>query len=133
MSKLLLILLTAWSSVLVGCGGAYFVGFVSNPGGTNQISGTIQSVSVASAVTISGAPLTSTVVVIVNASATSTQIFCGDQSSLFPINQSVTVSFTPGVYCSTIMSVTAGSSGFQEKQSTFLFRPVLTNLTVVAA
>ena len=107
-NKFVLILPAVLSSVLGSCGGAYFVGFVSNPGALQQVSGTVQSVSVASAETLSGISQMSTAVVFVVASATSTLYFCGDQSSLFAINQFVTVSFTPGVYCSTITAIMTG-------------------------
>src|SRR5258705_12547101 len=89
---------------LSGCG-AVFVGFVSNPGVVpSSINGTVTIVSLgfsADGGTIVNVPQ----VTLVNLGIANTMAFCGDQRTLFPINQSLKVEFTNGTLCSTLVRV----------------------------
>src|SRR5262249_52271627 len=90
---------------LSGCG-AYFVGFVSNPGGTSTVVGIVTTVQPQP--TGSLAP-TVTAVTFLDAGTSVSMKFCGDQQSQFPLDQSVRVTFSTGSNCSTLVSVTFAS------------------------
>jgi hypothetical protein len=89
---------------LVSCGGAYFVGFVSNPGGSATITGTVIAVSSGFASDPNGITSTTTVG-FENSGIVTSLIFCGDQQSLFPLNYKVRADYTSGVICSTLTRV----------------------------
>lgn len=90
---------------LSGCG-AVFVGFVSNPGVVpSSINGTVTIVSLGFSVDGNGTMANVTEVTLVNLGTANTVAFCGDQRTLFPINQSIKVEFTNGTLCSTLVSV----------------------------
>lgn len=99
-----LILMFVLVVVLAGCG-AVFVGFVSNPGATLSITGTVTIVQLGFAGDGQDAIVNVTMVTLVNLGTIKTMNFCGDQQSLFPINQSVRAEFTSGTPCSTVLSV----------------------------
>ncbi len=86
--------------------GAVFVGFVSNPGVVpSSISGTVTIVSLGFSADGDGTIVNVTQVTLVNPGSANTMAFCGDQQTLFPINQSLKVEFTKGTLCSTLVSV----------------------------
>ncbi len=90
---------------LAGCG-AVFVGFVSNPGVVpSSISGTITIVHLGFSADSSGAVVNVTLVTLVDLGSTSTMAFCGDERTLFPVDQTLKVEFTNGTLCSTLVSV----------------------------
>jgi hypothetical protein len=92
-------------TVLAGCG-AVFVGFVSNPGVVpTTISGTVTIVFLGITADANGTVAQVTQVTLVTSSVAKTMAFCGDQRTLFPINQSLKVEFTSGTPCSTLVSV----------------------------
>jgi len=97
-------------AVLLGCFlsgcGAYFVGFVSNPGGTSTVVGIVTTVEPQP----TGSPEPSlTAVTFFDAGTSGTMNFCGDQQSRFPLDRSVRVTFSVGPNCSTLVAVTIAS------------------------
>lgn len=90
---------------LAGCG-AVFIGFVSNPGVVpSSMSGTVTIVFLGFSANSNGAVVNVTQVTLVNLNGTNSMAFCGDQRTLFPVNQSLKVEFTNGTLCSTLVSV----------------------------
>jgi len=87
-----------------GCG-AYFVGFVSNPGGSQTISGIVNMVQLKSFQNISGETVICTQVTFVNSDTATTINFCGDQQSQFPQGRHVRADFNSGVSCSILVAV----------------------------
>ena len=105
MARLLRIFPLMLSVLLSGCG-QVFVGFVWNPNGTTgHISGTVISVQLGFIDDRHGTSATFTAVTLVNGGVSTTMNFCGDQRSLFPMNQFVSVDFHNGPYCSTLTAV----------------------------
>lgn len=91
--------------ILTGCG-AYFVGFVSNPGGTSTVVGIVTTVQPQP----TGSPVPSvTAVTFFDAGTSVTMNFCGDQQGQFPLDRSVRVTFNAGASCSTLVAVTVAS------------------------
>lgn len=90
--------------VLAGCG-QINASFVSNPGFPTSVTGAIISVHVQSTSGPNGALNTVTVVAIQSVNTTNTLNFCGDQQSLFPLNQQVRIDFNSGVSCATLIAV----------------------------
>jgi hypothetical protein len=88
--------------------GSFFVGFVSNPGGNMTISGSVTGVSVAVFQSM-GTSVPFTAVTFASSGTAVTINFCGNQGSLFPINQFVRANFTTGVSCSTLIAVSVSA------------------------
>ena len=107
---------------LLGCGGYYFVGFVSNPGGHATITGTVIAVSSGFVSDLQGITPTTTVA-FENSGIAVTLIFCGDQQSLFPLNTAVRADYTVGVVCSVLARVVVMSetTDSQDKDESYLF------------
>jgi hypothetical protein len=90
---------------LAGCG-AVLVGFVSNPEVVpSSISGTVTIVYLGFSADSNGSVVNVTQVTLVNVGGANTMAFCGDQRTLFPVDQSLKVEFTNGTLCSTLVSV----------------------------
>ncbi len=88
----------------ISCGGAYFIGFLSDPGGNTSITGRIEAISSRFVSDPSGiTEITS--VTFVNSDAAINVYFCGDQRHLFMINQTVRVDYSVGVACSVLVRV----------------------------
>lgn len=92
-----------------GCGG-WSVSAFSDPGaaGTSFASGTVSIVQLTYASDGNGNSITVTAVTLLQNRSAQDLTFCGSQVSQFPINASVSVNYTPGATCSTLISVTAG-------------------------
>jgi hypothetical protein len=90
----------------LGCGGYYFVGFVSNPGGNHSITGVVTAVNNGFISDPSGVTQY-TAVTFMNAGSTITINFCGDQHHLFPIDTTVRADYTAGIVCSVLVGVVA--------------------------
>jgi len=89
---------------VLNCGGSYFVGFVSNPGGETSVTGQVSGVTSGFTSDPSGVtPVT--VVTFVNTGAFFTLYFCCDQHSLFPLNVTVRADYTKGILCSLLVRV----------------------------
>ena len=102
--RLLLAPLILLSFLLAGCG-QVFVGFVSNPGGTMRVSGTVSKVQLGFINDGHGTLITFTAVTFINAGSATTINFCGDEQSGFPINRLAQANFTTGTFCSTLITV----------------------------
>ena len=102
--SLRIIILCAACIPVVSCGGFSFVGFVSNPGGTASITGTVTAVSDGFVSNLNGITSTTTVA-FENSEIAITVVFCGDQHSLFPLNTNVRAEYTAGVLCSVLTKV----------------------------
>lgn len=90
---------------LAGCG-AVFVGFVSNPSVVpSTITGTVIIVHLGFSADGNGTIINVTQVTLLNQGIANSMAFCGDQQSLFPINQSLKVEFTNGTLCSNLVNV----------------------------
>src|SRR5438093_6035104 len=102
--RLLLVHLLSVSLLFIGCD-AFFIGFVSNPGGTMSVSGTVTIVQLGSIQKNPNAAITFTAVTFVNSGTAITINFCGDQHSQFPLGQLVRANFNTGFSCSTLLVV----------------------------
>jgi hypothetical protein len=91
-------------ALLEGCG-ASFVGFVSNPGGSQTISGTVSAVQLSYILDVTGETIPFTAVTFLNSGTATTINFCGDQRLNFPEDRQVRADFTTGVFCSTLLAV----------------------------
>jgi len=80
------------------------VGFVSNPGGTASITGTVSGVSGGFVSDLNGITPT-TEVAFENSGIAITMFFCGDQQSLFTLRTTVRAEYTAGVICSVLTKV----------------------------
>lgn len=99
------------SALLASCGGVYFFGFVSNPGGTTTVSGVVIAVSGGFVSDPTGLVSPVTTVTLTNGTGATTLNFCGDQKSLFPMTQDVRAEYTPGALCNTLVNVMLSNSG----------------------
>jgi len=103
-ARLSIIALLAACFPVVNCGGYYFVGFVSNPGGTTTVAGMVIAVSGGFVSDPTGiTPVTA--VTFATSGSKITIHFCGDQQELFPINKTVRADYTVGISCSTLLKV----------------------------
>lgn len=102
-------LLVVFCILLSGCGG-WSVSAFSDPGaaGTSFASGTVSIVQLTYASDGNGNSITVTAVTLLQNRSAQDLTFCGSQVSQFPINTSVSVNYTPGATCSTLISVSAG-------------------------
>ncbi|HTS59568.1 MAG TPA: hypothetical protein VMH03_18645 [Terriglobales bacterium] len=92
---------------LAGCS-QFFVGFVSNPGGSPLgITGTITTVAIGFVDNSQGTQVTFTAVTFANTGGATTINFCGDKRSQFPVNEVVRADYRAGIYCSPLTAVTA--------------------------
>jgi hypothetical protein len=90
---------------LLACGG-YGGGNMGTPTGTTVVNGTVSAVSLTSVSNGSGGVQPATAVTLTVPLGMSSLVLCGDQRSSFTTNSSVRVSYTSGLYCSTLVSVT---------------------------
>jgi len=103
-SRVVLALLLLPCALFEGCGTS-FVGFVSNPGGRQTISGAVSSVQLGSVLDVTGQTIPFTAVTFLNPGTATTINFCGDQRVEFPEGRQVRADFTTGVFCSTLLAV----------------------------
>jgi len=103
-SHLAFALLLLTCTLSEGCG-AYFVGFVSNPGGSQTIGGTVSVVQLSSIRDVTGTIIVFTAVTFLNPGTATTINFCGDQRQEFPENRQVKADFTTGIFCATLRTV----------------------------
>ena len=101
----LLVLFVVLSSlILSGCGAVYISGFTD----FDVASGTVSIVRVTIIDNGHGGSVSVTIVTLLQLGSTRDWTFCGLQASRFPVNSFVTVAYTPGNACATVMSVTVG-------------------------
>ena len=97
MQRLLLAVLIALSLLYAtACGDV----FIRATFGTSTFQGTVSSVQVSVNGTVQV-----TSVSFEQSGAPFVLGFCGDQTSLFPVNQTVIVTFNPGLTCATVVTV----------------------------
>ena len=104
MAFLRIIALNAACISIVSCSGFTFVGFVSNPGGTTSITGTVLTVNSGFVSDPSGTTQV-TSVGFDSSGMPITLVFCGDQHALFPVNIKVRADYTAGILCSFVTKV----------------------------
>ena len=104
MQRLLsIVLICSFSLLSTGCGNV-FVGGAINPG-FSTVSGTVSFIQVTSVIDGNGSTIQVTFVTFFQSGSSSTVGFCGDQSTQFPMNQTVRADFNPGQNCSTIIVI----------------------------
>jgi hypothetical protein len=91
--------------VLASCGGSYFVGFVSNPGGASSVSGIVSAVQSGFQSDPTGLVTPFTQVTFIKPESAITIIFCGDQTKWFPLHEEVQAEFTSGISCNRLLNV----------------------------
>jgi hypothetical protein len=106
--RLMLALLLGHCITIAGCD-AFFVGFVSNPGGSRTVSGTVSIVQLSFIHDVTGQTIQSTAVTFLDPGTATTVNFCGDQHLRFPVNSFVRADFNTGALCSTLVAVAVGS------------------------
>jgi hypothetical protein len=101
----LLSLILAGSFLLssIGCGNV-FVRDAIQPGSTIQ--GSVSVVQISSVLNGTGGTVQVTFVTFLENGTFSSIGFCADQTSLFPMDQTVFVNFNPGQPCATVIIVT---------------------------
>ena len=107
----LIISLLGLCFLCASCGGSFFIGFVSNPVGTQSISGTVSTVTFGFIQDVTGTRIDFTGVTFVNPGTITTINFCGDQRSKFRINSSVQATFSIGLFCSNLISIATKPEG----------------------
>ncbi|HKD00788.1 MAG TPA: hypothetical protein VKB77_00075 [Terriglobales bacterium] len=111
MKRLLTIpLVLCLAAIGPGCGNV-FIGGAIHPA-VSTITGTVSFIEVNSVISNGSAIQVTFVTFLANGTMSSIG-FCGDQSNQFPLNQTVTMNFTPGQPCATlvvVVSVTRGSA-----------------------
>ena len=103
MKRLLVVLLVACLTSLWASCGNVFVGGGFQPG-QSSLTGAVSFVEV-NTVVWDGASIEVTLVSFLQEGFSSSLTFCGDQSGQFPIDQTVTMNFTPGQPCATLVTV----------------------------
>jgi hypothetical protein len=97
-----LILVGSFLLSSTGCGNV-FVGGAIQTGSTMQ--GSVSVVRIGSVLNGTGGTVQVTFVTLLENGTFSTIDFCADQSSLFPLDQTVLVNFNPGQPCATVIRV----------------------------
>ena len=106
MSRVLLTCILVTSLLLAGCGGSFFIGFVSNPQiPSNSVSGIVIVINLGSVNDFNFQPVTVTTVSFKNNGLSNTVNFCGDQKNQFHLNETVRADFAPGTLCSNLVAV----------------------------
>lgn len=90
--------------VLTGCGTVTFQAN-SAPGNAVTVSGLVTFVQFTAILNGSGTLVNVTVVTLQQTGVSQTLTFCGSQSSMFPLNQNMQVSFVPAATCGNIVVV----------------------------
>ena len=103
MQRLLIILLLASLCVNVtACGNVFVRGALLT---NSSISGSVSIVQLSSVIDGSGSSVQVTLVTFLQEGTSSSMTFCGNQTSLFPLNQTVRAQFNLGGSCATIVTV----------------------------
>ena len=103
MTRLLSLILIG--SLLVsstGCGNVFVRGAIRTG---STIQGSVSTVQIGSVLNGTGGTVQVTFVTFLENGAFSTIGFCADQTSLFPLEQTVRVNFNPGQPCATVITV----------------------------
>ena len=108
MERLLAVLLSCALLVgSVGCGTIFVRGALGGSGIVQTASGFVSVVQFTN-VARNGILIDVTLVTFLQNGSSTTLTFCGDQRSLFPMNQFVTANFTPGQPCAEVLTIVVG-------------------------
>jgi len=100
--RLLSLVLIAWLLLVsTSCGNVFFRGAIQTG---STITGSVSIVQLSSVVNGTGTVQVTFVTFLQNGPS-STLGFCGDQTGLFPLSQTVRANFNPGQPCATIITV----------------------------
>lgn len=103
MQRLLpILLLVSLCANVTACGNVFVRGALLT---NSSISGSVSIVQLSSVVDGSGSSVQVTFVTFLQEGTSSSMSFCGNQASLFPLNQRVRAQFNPGGSCATIITV----------------------------
>ena len=103
MQRLLpILLLVSLCANVTACGNVFVGGALLT---NSSISGSVSIVQLSSVVDGSGSSVQVTFVTFLQEGTSSSMSFCGNQASLFPVNQTVRAQFNPGGSCATIITV----------------------------
>jgi hypothetical protein len=97
------LLLVCVIATLTGCGNIFVRG--APPGNVSSISGTVSIVQLSFVIGNNGTTVQVTFVTFLQEGTSSTIGFCGDQSSQFPMQQTVRADFNPGQTCASILTI----------------------------
>ena len=86
-----------------GCGNIFIRG--APPAGFSSVSGSVSVVQLSAIIAGNGTTVQVTFVTFLQAGASSTVAFCGDQRSQFPMQQAVRADFNPGQPCARIITI----------------------------
>jgi hypothetical protein len=100
MNRLVLLAIFAVLLSCVACGDIFVRGAI-NPG-FQSTTGTVSVVQLSAS---SGSGVTITIITLMENNAASTLNFCGDQRTLFPLEQQVQINFRPGSPCASVLAV----------------------------
>jgi hypothetical protein len=103
MKSLFFFLLLSLLLTLSGCGNIFIRGAL--PASSSSVSGTVSFVQLSAVITGNGTTVQVTFVTLLQAGASSTLGFCGDQRSQFPIQQPVRATFHPGTPCASVVTI----------------------------
>ena len=100
---LFLSLVVCLVTTLNGCGNVFVRGAL--PGGVSSINGSVSVVQLSAVIGENGTTVQVTFVTFLQAGASSTIGFCGDQRSQFPVQKTVRAEFNPGQPCANIVTI----------------------------
>lgn len=101
-SKIVLVVIAC--CMLCGCGDVYVK--ASWDGGTTEVSGTVNQVRAGSVVDSQQGSIPVTVVTLLHSRGSEDLTICGNHANEFPISAYVSVKYTAGPQCSTLVSLT---------------------------
>jgi hypothetical protein len=99
---LLILLLVSLCANVTACGNVFVRGALLTD---SSITGSVSIVQLSSVSDRSGSTIQVTFVTFLQEGTSSSMTFCGNQTSLFPPNQTVRAQFNPGSSCATIITV----------------------------
>jgi hypothetical protein len=103
MKSLFSFLLLSLLVTLPGCENVFIRGAL--PASSSSVSGTVSVVQLSAVIGENGATVQVTFVTFLQAGASSTLGFCGDQRSQFPMQQPVHATFNPGTPCASVVTI----------------------------
>ncbi|HMH06173.1 MAG TPA: hypothetical protein VK513_05205 [Terriglobales bacterium] len=103
MKCLLSFLVLCLVPTLPGCGNVFIRGAL--PAVSSSVSGSVSVVQLTAVIGENGTTVQVTFVTFLQAGASSTVGFCGDQRSQFPLQQTVRANFNPGQTCASIVTI----------------------------
>ena len=102
MKSLFSFLLLSLLLTLPGCGNVFIRAL---PASSSSVRGTVSVVQLSAVIGENGTTVQVTFVTFLQAGASSTLGFCGDQRSQFPMQQPVRATFNPGTLCASVVTI----------------------------